>query len=90
MYYCPGCDEIKCGSCVGASQEVIFASQGDPDYCIRWACIECNTYVFELDPIVSTALAIGLPIPIEEEKWKDDSDPAVGDVRVSGRNNESS
>ena len=74
MYYCPGCDEIRCGSCVGAPQEAILSSYDDPDYIIRWGCIECHTYVYEMNPITSTALALGLPIPIEVDRLEDDDE----------------
>ena len=74
MYYCPKCNDIRCGSCVGAPQEMILSSYDDPDYIIRWGCIECHTYVFEMNPIMSTALALGLPIPIEADKLEDDDE----------------
>lgn len=65
LYYCPSCDEIMCSICISApANEIINATAEET----RWRCTECNVYVFEMNPIVSTALEMGLPMRIEEEE----------------------
>lgn len=63
IFYCPNCNLILCSYAVSAPAEEIHGADINDT---RWRCIYCHVYVFEMNPITSTALEMGLPIRIED------------------------
>lgn len=71
-FYCPSCDQILCSFAVSAPADEVCDQIDDEK--IRWRCIKCKVYVFDMNPITSTALEMGLPMRIEKEGDNEDSD----------------
>ena len=78
MFYCPGCDMIECGAYISGLVPDLDEKLATSGFGIRyvngcrnmcdfniteWACLQCGTQVFEINPITFTILKLGFSFP---------------------------